>query len=442
MESSEQTNRKSAITSTTNYNGTANIPQLANDLRSTNGDIHYSALQRLVIAIMMEPTNIEAVKQQEIIGILNNFLVSEVQQELQELSVSILGVLGAHGKHRRKRSHALASEWALIQIILSSDEVLSRQGTEALCKLIVADEQIRDAMLSRRFVDLVLETLSNHEQIKKQSSSSSSDQEDESEPIFVKVGLLSVVLKLAEEIENPIILGVLIPILEEIKKNGEKEMSKKAKTILGCLQQEGITVPSQSSDSIKDEKIRQLEETNRRLEEIIRKLDEEKEREKIEKDEQNKIKITELSDSKSKPIINNQIVSQPKSDEIPISITVPSGSFKRLKDEFTFISINRENKTFPINPTITNGIYKCDIKFNKHGQTGVGVMKSGLFIPFGKTTNKPPFCNDCVSLFESGNVWHNCNKNGGNQGFDDGDIISIQVNMDSKPRTGHCFNNN
>ncbi|KAA6391431.1 MAG: hypothetical protein EZS28_013043, partial [Streblomastix strix] len=289
-ESSERTNRNSAIASATSIEGIANIPQLSNDLRSTNVDLHYPALQRLLIAVAMDPQNIQIVKQQDIIGILSNFLVSEVRPEIQELSNAIIGMLGVHGRHRRKHSRASASGLALVQIILNSDEILSRQGTEALCKLIVVDEQIRDAMLSKRFVDLVLETLTDQKSIKKQTSSSEQEQEqeEESEPIFVKVGLLTVVQKLAEEIENPIILGDLIPILEEIKKNGEKEMIKKARTILGSLQQQGITAPQSNESNENDEKIRQLEETNRRQEETIRKLDEEKEREKIEKDENRK----------------------------------------------------------------------------------------------------------------------------------------------------------
>ncbi|KAA6398545.1 MAG: hypothetical protein EZS28_005930 [Streblomastix strix] len=248
-ESSERTNRNSVIAGATNIEGIANIPQLATDLRSSNRDLHYPALQRLLIAIVM------VVIQQDIIGSLSNFLVSEVRPEIQELSSAIIGVLGVHGLRRKKHSRASSSSWALIQIILNSDEILSRQGTEALCKLIVADEQIRDVMLSRRFVDLVLETLTDQKSIKKQNSSSSSEQEEESEPIFVKVGLLTVVQKLAEETENPIIIGALIPILEEIKKNGEKEMMKKARTILGCLREQEITAPQSDETNERNEKV-------------------------------------------------------------------------------------------------------------------------------------------------------------------------------------------
>ncbi|KAA6370393.1 MAG: hypothetical protein EZS28_034080, partial [Streblomastix strix] len=471
-ESSERTNRNSAIASATNIEGIANIPQLANDIRSTNVDLHYPALQRLLISTAMDPQNIEVVKQQDIIGILSNFLVSEIRPEIQELSSAIFGMLGVHGLRRKKHSRASASGWALVQIILNSDEVLSRQGTEALCKLIVADEQIRDSMLSRRFVDLVLETLNDQKLNKKQTSSSSEqeqEQEEESEPIFVKVGLLSVVLKLAEEIENPIILGDLIPILEEIKKKGEKEMIKKAKSILGSLQYEGITAPQSNESKENDEKIKQLEETIQKQEEQIRMKDDEykqKDNKNInkisdleKKDEQNKIKITELqrkdeenkrkitdlerqlADSKSKPIINNQIVSQPKSDEIPISITVQSGSYTKKEGEFNYTSTSYSVKTFPIDQQITHGICRCELKINKVGDNHVGVMKSGLNVPFGGWPGLEPYNKDCKVFFNGGLVGQNSQNTTGNQQMKDGDLVSIEVNMDATPRTAHLFIN-
>ncbi|KAA6365909.1 MAG: hypothetical protein EZS28_038564 [Streblomastix strix] len=372
-------------------------------------------------------------------------------------------MLGVHGLRRKKHSRASASGWALIQIILNSDEILSRQGTDALCKLIVADEQIRDAMLSRRFVDLVLEILNDQKLSKKQiSSSTESEQEEESEPIFVKVGLLTVVQKLAEEIENPIILGALIPILEEIKKNREKEMMKKAKSILGCLKEEGMSAPQSNESNEKDEKIRQLEETNRRHEETIRRNNEESRR-KIsdleQKDEQNKMKISDLqrkdeenkrkitdlerqlADSKSKPIINNQIVSQLKLDEIPISITVPSGSYTKKEGEFTYTSTQNEWKIFPISPAVSKGVYRCEMKINKVGDNHVGVMKSGLNVPFGKWPGYEPYCQDCKVFFYSGAVGQQSQYTTGNQQIKDGDLVSIQVNMDATPRTAHLFIN-
>ncbi|KAA6359098.1 MAG: hypothetical protein EZS28_045376, partial [Streblomastix strix] len=79
---SDKTNRNTILVKSASDDKIVNIPQLANDIRSINGDLHYSALQRLIIAIVMEPKNIETVKQQDIVGVLNNFLVSSAPPEL------------------------------------------------------------------------------------------------------------------------------------------------------------------------------------------------------------------------------------------------------------------------------------------------------------------------------------------------------------------------
>ncbi|KAA6324239.1 MAG: hypothetical protein EZS28_054214, partial [Streblomastix strix] len=74
---------------------------------------------------------------------------------------------------------------------------------------------------------------------------------------------------------------------------------------------------------------------------------------------------------------------------IPISITVPSGSYKKKEDEFVFTSTGDEYKTFPIDLQISRGIYRCEFKNNKN-LCAFGVMKSGLVIPFGKGCGVQP----------------------------------------------------
>ncbi|KAA6397057.1 MAG: hypothetical protein EZS28_007418 [Streblomastix strix] len=228
----------------------------------------------------MEPQNIQVAKQYDIINILNNFLVPEARPELQELSVAILGVIGILNKRSKKRNLPLEGVWALIQIVLSSDEVLSRQGSEALCKLIVANGEVRNVLLSKRFINLIFDTFKSKEETKSKQSSSSSDQDEESEPNFIKSNLLAVVSKLTEEEENLGELGELIPLLEEVKQNGDSIQKKKARTILGSLREEGIKAPSSKSEREKDEKISQLEEINQKLQEELKQKDEDLEKEK------------------------------------------------------------------------------------------------------------------------------------------------------------------
>ncbi|KAA6371345.1 MAG: hypothetical protein EZS28_033129 [Streblomastix strix] len=305
--------------------------------------------------------------------------------------------------------------------------------------------------------------------MKKSPSTSSLTDLKESEPTFVKLRLLSVILKLAEKIENPADLQILIPILEEIKKTGEKELSKKAQSILGCLQQAGITNPSLNDPNEKDKKIRLLEETIRRQEQQILRLNgengrlikenqkdhEEKSRRNAEserKDEQNKqqdeqqaLQITELewqlaiNQSKNGPFV--QIERETIIGEMPISITVQPGSYTKKINEFTYTSTEKGFKTFPLSPDVSQGIYKCEMKFNKQGDNHVGIMKSGLDIPFGKFPGFSPYSKDNAIFYYSGYTQQNSVGLQGNQQMKDGDQISLEVNLLATPRTAHLFIN-
>ncbi|KAA6371010.1 MAG: hypothetical protein EZS28_033463 [Streblomastix strix] len=428
-ENSERTNRISAIAST-NIDQQATIPQLANDLRSTNEDLHYPALQRLMIAIVLEPQNIEIVKLQDIIGILNKFHITDTRPELRELSTAILVVLDVHGMCRNKRRCALTSGWALIHIILNSDEILSRQGTEALCKLIVADEEIRHAMYSKRFVDLIIETLNDQEQIQKQSSSSSSsslsNQEEESEPNFVKSGLLSVVLNLAQEIENPTEFGILIPVLEQIKKTGEKELKGKAKLILGSLQQEQITDPFQKHLNEKDEEIKKLRLENERLN--------------IEKEEQRRrceILEDQIQDLQPKP-----------PQDFPIDIINPDPNVIILADIDGIqkrISTNQtKQNTITLTQDLDHDIWQLEAQLNNPSYPGygsIGIANASHPIPPEAHPANQPHANNMATYGgrwnPNGSVYHNAVNPIGNAPYLNNETVMLEY--DSQRGTLHFF---
>ncbi|KAA6351381.1 MAG: hypothetical protein EZS28_051847, partial [Streblomastix strix] len=172
-------------------------------------------------------------------------------------------------------SQAEAGVWPLLQIILSSDENLSLAGSQALQSLAGSDNEVRHVLLSKIFVDSVLQILS----IGIHNSNERVLQiEQVGVPDYIKVGLLSVVLKVSEVEEGLQELGTLIPILEQLKQNGEKEVKIKAKSILNQLAGEGINVQIPSQDIEKEQKIQQLEEENRRIETVVMREKQEKER--------------------------------------------------------------------------------------------------------------------------------------------------------------------
>ncbi|KAA6402278.1 MAG: hypothetical protein EZS28_002190 [Streblomastix strix] len=455
-----------AFTNQTDFERIGNIPQIAFDLRSSDTNLHVPALQQLLITVAKIPSCLEAVQQQDIIGILKNFLVSGAQTELQELSSGILGIIGVRWSRRSKKNRASSSANVLLQIILSSDEKLSRDASDALCKLIGADEQIRQVLFMKRFIYLILESLSI--QSPEQMKSSSSDQEEELTQDFVKAGLLAVILKLVEDEEQLNELSVLIPVLEELKKNGKGEVKSKARTLLNIFSGAEISVQtSQKKDDGKDIRIKELEESNQRKDELIRQNDEQirqkddelmqkkDEKEKISKElfkersekerliQENRSKderIAELerqlaSTSQQKPEIKSQFSIQQLPGDIPISITIPieySKQYTKKEGEFTYTSKNGECKTFPIDQIITNGLYRCEFKVNKAGSS-FGIMKSGLIIPFGKGCGWGPYGKDNACYSQKSNI-------GGNQELKDGDIVAIEVIM-TAPRTATFFIN-
>ncbi|KAA6360384.1 MAG: hypothetical protein EZS28_044089, partial [Streblomastix strix] len=164
----------------------------------------------------------------------------------------------------------------------------SKQGSKALSDLITANETIRNSLLTTGFAEVVLHTLTSNNQIQsKQSSSSSSG----NIPIFIKVGLLDVVLRLVTTAEGLQSLALLIPILEDIKLNGEDELKSKSKKILNNLNAEGINVQSTSN---KEEMKSEKEENVRLKEELLREKEENRKKdEELRKEREDKQRILE-----------------------------------------------------------------------------------------------------------------------------------------------------
>ncbi|KAA6396206.1 MAG: hypothetical protein EZS28_008267 [Streblomastix strix] len=440
--------------------------QLALELRSSNEDLHVNALRRLLDILLLSPQSAQTIKQLDIVGILKNFLSSEEEPELLGLSVGMLMILGERfGISGKKHCRCACGAWALVQIILSSDEVLSRSGSDQLCKLIESEVEIRRALLCTNFIEIVIEqlnigTLTQNQQSSSSSSTSSSSQqqslEGQSTPNYIKSGLLAVVLKLAEG-ECLGQLSSLIPCLEILMKCQEKELKGKAGLILGRLHMEGITTScSSKKENEQNELIRQLEESNRIKDDEIHRIKVEKDRlnelnqkkDKVirRKEEQNQRRISELIQqialNKPKQDSKSQNNANSLTGEIPLSISSIPGTFIKEDDEFTYTSTADEYKTFTVNSIITKGVTKYEIKLDRIKQFIFGMMKSGLIIPNGKYANELSYAKDSMIFRYCGRVFQNRNGTSGNQQMKTDDTVAIEVNMNSNLRTAILFINN
>ncbi|KAA6395421.1 MAG: hypothetical protein EZS28_009051 [Streblomastix strix] len=335
--------------------------------------------------------------------------------------------------------------------LLNSDIIEeSKVASDALSKIIRNSQNIRESLIKSGFVEMARFNLT-----------------DENTPDHIHTNILIVIQDLVFNSADVHAFSSLFGILSQISEGKDKDMKKKsiglmAKKICAILSSQGITGHS-SSDEVQELKMqneeqkRQIEIKTRENEELQRK-DEDKtikisdiERNQQEmsreneeskrniaelerKDDDNKKKITELekqlADSNSKPNTNIQQVSELQSDEIPISITCPSGSYTKKEGEFTYTSILSEQKTFSINPAVQKGIYRCEFKANKvSNNLWFGIMKYGLAIPFGQHAHSSPYCKDSMFFHQNGKLYQNGKCTAGNQAIKDNDSVALEFYM-------------
>ncbi|KAA6398422.1 MAG: hypothetical protein EZS28_006047 [Streblomastix strix] len=395
-----------------------------------------------------------AIGQHDLVGILKNFLVAGVQSELTELSIGILGIIGVRCSGYSKRNQTVMSVNSLLQIIHTPNEKLSGEGSDALCKLIGVDEQIKQVLYSKPFIYQILQSLSLQAPTQNKQSSSLSEEEY---PIqdFVKAGLLAVVLKLAEDEDNLNELGELIPVLEELKTKAEGEVKSKARNLLIILSGSGVTHQQLKNNDQKDKQIHELEEALQRKDEELRIMENERNKERQEKERLNLELVSSnierdkaLQDCRqkddrigelqmylvaiqTKQEINSFCLSEPKPGLIPITVVVPQGSYSKKDGEFTYTSTFDEKKIFPVDQVVTTGVYRCEFRNNKNS-SAFGIMKSGVVIPFGVGCGEQPYCKFNAYYQRNGYVSQNGKDTTIGQAFKDGDTFAIEVNMTSR----------
>ncbi|KAA6385830.1 MAG: hypothetical protein EZS28_018645 [Streblomastix strix] len=335
----------------------------------------------------------------------------------------------------------------LVTLLNSDNKEESKAASDALSKIIRNSSNIRESQIKNGFVEMARINLT-----------------DENTPDHVHTNILIAILDLVFNSADIRTFSSLFGIISQISE--DEDMKKKsiglmAKKICAILSSQGITGPS-SSDEIQELKMqseeqkRQIEMKTREIEELKRNDEEktikisdlernqqEKSRENEElkrKNEQLNIQITELlrkgeqqtrnitqleiqlAESKSEPNTNIQQVSEFQSGEIPIQITVPSGSYTKKEGEFIYTSTKDEYKTFPINPSVQKGICRCEFKANK---------------AIGSCYNK-----NSMFFHNNGNLYQNGKSTSGNKMIKDNDSVAVEANLDQTPRIVHLFINN
>ncbi|KAA6367636.1 MAG: hypothetical protein EZS28_036837 [Streblomastix strix] len=370
-------------------------------------------------------------------------------------SSSILHIIGIRSGSVDCSIRAQTATEPMIQIIYSPNEKKSKAGSKALCDLIEENEQIRNSLLTTGFVQIVLHSLTSNTQIQSQQSSSSSNNQI---PTFVKIGLLNVIQKLTDEEEGLQSLSVLIPILEELKQNGEDQLKNKARKILSLLSGEGIKYSSNSNDKEKDQKIKELEESNKINIEELHQVQQEKEREIIEK-ERLKSENTKLKEEniKLKEKEKQNIEKLKEKEELKqnqIHENIPIAIHNIDSTRFDFVDIDGIKKKIvkkqtgwngiSLSEVLNDGIYSIEVEFsNTQINNGVlGIVRDSYNIPDSANISQLPIIENIgvfTGSFWDNKVWHKESRTIGNSPIQEGQIIKLEY--DSNKGTLICFIN-
>ncbi|KAA6377572.1 MAG: hypothetical protein EZS28_026902, partial [Streblomastix strix] len=248
------------------------IPSLIQDLESDVTNLHIPAIRQILNIVIDNRESKDLAQKFNLIPLLNKFAGNIEKNEQFVLSTTILHVIGVRNGSDDKTILAGAATDSIIQTIFSPDEKASKSGSKALCDLIEENEIIRHSLMTTGFIQKVQHAFANNQQ---SSSSSSSSQTENITPNHVKSGLLDVILKLVTTVGDLQPIVVLIPILNELKDNEEKEIVKKYENILGLLNSKCINSDSSESSKDEDQKIQQLEEQNRQMDEENNMLEDE-----------------------------------------------------------------------------------------------------------------------------------------------------------------------
>ncbi|KAA6369454.1 MAG: hypothetical protein EZS28_035019, partial [Streblomastix strix] len=414
-ESSFRPDKTVQSVSRTSVDEQTNIPSLIHDLESDNINLHIPALRELLNIIVDNCETKELIQKYQLMPLLNKFAGNVEKNEEYVQSTTILHVIGVRNGSDDKIILAGSATESIILSIFSPDEKTSKSGSKSLGDLIEENEIIRNSLVRTGFIQKVQYAFTNC-----------------TTPYHVKCGVLDILLRLITNSDNLEPIAILIPILTELKNNGEKETKKKSINILGILIANGINSTQSDSEKVKDEKIQQLEESNRlkddelqhermekeRIQIELRQTNEEKQKEK-EKDEKQietlqaeNIQLKTQNKKQKEEIVN---LNFKQSSNYPITIINQDPSYFDLTDIDDImkkISKKKENEYCNVSLTqiLENGVWEIEIEFNGNDMIAVGIVRDSFNLKTEVAVNYSPNTNHIATYLSKNTGW------GGNKG--------------------------
>ncbi|KAA6366476.1 MAG: hypothetical protein EZS28_037997, partial [Streblomastix strix] len=391
--------------STAGADVTTIIPHLIEEIESDNANLHAPSLRQLLEIILDNRESKDLSLKYKLMPLLNKFAGNIEKNEEFVLSTTILHVIGVRNGSDDKTILAGAAIDSIIHSLFSRDEKTSKSGSKALCELIEENEIIRHSLMRTGFISKVQYAFINSSQ---SSSSSSSSQTESTTPYHVKCGLLDIVHRLVATVDDLQPTSILIPILTELKNNGEKDIQKKAVNIFLLLnpqvaksssfeskeKDDEIKLLKEGMEREKAEKEKNKEELKRKEEELLRerrradeaeqkihRLAQDKEYEKQE-NEKKEAELKKLEDenenlkSNQKQQIENPIQKLPQ--DFPIAIHNINSTYQNFSDINGVMKKITQKKDFHICSSLTqvmeNGIWDLEAQFNTTQEDGAGAL--------------------------------------------------------------------
>ncbi|KAA6366327.1 MAG: hypothetical protein EZS28_038146, partial [Streblomastix strix] len=249
--------------------------------------------------------------------------------------------------------------------------------------------------------------------------------------------------KLSEEEEGLQPLAFLIPVLEELKNNGQGKLKNKAKKVLSILKDEGITAYSAGGKE-KDEKIQQLENTNKRLQEDLRRKEEDKQNLKEENQKQkDEIEKLKLENEKLKPKLPQDLTFTSICADPQDFVSTPEGNGQvRITKKKSQLS------TMSLSPVLENGVYTLEAQFvdsSGNGYYGIGIVLDSYIIsescsPWNDYTDQAFHQNALIysGPIYSGSIIYKGGQTAGNTSFTSNQIVKAEYDSEKGTLVFFC----
>ncbi|KAA6395816.1 MAG: hypothetical protein EZS28_008653 [Streblomastix strix] len=319
----------------------------------------------------------------------------------------------------------------LVVLIHASSKETSDNATASLCDMISASDNIRDSLLQTGFIDTFLYTVQS---------------EPAPEP-YIKKNLLQIIQRTLETGADPNFMADIVDELEVIKVESqakpedkiEKEVAIKAEKILDIL----LNGPRPLRQRLRYRRharhvVRGSDGKPQIIEDEVPNPEIQKELMTVKGNLQNlesRMKSLEIETEELRKESGNL------KDNKAFRIVIPDPDVVRLDGEKRVTALQKGPRLIPFTPLVADGqIVKLDLKFARRtSSVGIGVVNGDVNITGSYCIWDSINQKNNIIYWNGGVVEHGGKYTSGNTPYQNMQVLSMEVNMRTTPRTLHFF---